>query len=56
MPVGGVSLDNLGSFADAGASGFGIGGALYKPGDTPDVVYARAAAFVDAAAEAGWYK
>ena len=32
LAVGGVSVDNLRSYAQAGASGYGIGSALYKPG------------------------
>jgi 2-dehydro-3-deoxyphosphogalactonate aldolase len=52
LPVGGISQDNIAQFAAAGASGFGIGGALYKPGDSPDLVFERATAFIKAAAEA----
>ena len=32
LAVGGVGTDNIAAFRDAGASGFGIGSALYKPG------------------------
>lgn len=32
LAVGGVTVDNLKSYAEAGASGFGIGSALYRPG------------------------
>jgi len=32
LAVGGVGVDNVGSYAEAGASGYGIGSALYKPG------------------------
>ena len=32
LAVGGVGADNIGSYAEAGASGYGIGSALYKPG------------------------
>ena len=32
LAVGGVGIDNLKSYAGAGASGYGIGSALYKPG------------------------
>lgn len=32
LAVGGVSVDNLATYAAAGASGYGIGSALYKPG------------------------
>ncbi len=34
MPVGGVTPDNMGAYLAAGANGFGIGSALYKPGMT----------------------
>jgi len=32
LPVGGIAPDNMGAWRDAGASGFGIGSALYRPG------------------------
>jgi len=32
LAVGGVGVNNLKSYAQAGASGYGIGSALYKPG------------------------
>lgn len=32
LPVGGVTVGNMGAYRAAGASGFGIGSALYKPG------------------------
>ena len=34
LPVGGISPDNMAAYRVAGASGFGIGSALYKPGMT----------------------
>jgi 2-dehydro-3-deoxyphosphogalactonate aldolase len=43
LPVGGVSTANIGAYIAAGASGFGIGSALYKPGRRTDDVKARAA-------------
>lgn len=46
--VGGVTPDNLAGWRAAGASGFGIGGALFKPGMTADEVGQRARAFVAA--------
>ncbi len=49
FPVGGVNPDNMQDFIEAGAAGFGIGSAVFKPGDTPDIVYKKAKAFVD-----GW--
>jgi 2-dehydro-3-deoxyphosphogalactonate aldolase len=35
LAVGGVGIDNLKTYAQAGASGYGIGSALYKPGRAP---------------------
>jgi len=32
LAVGGVGVDNIATYRDAGASGFGIGSALYTPG------------------------
>lgn len=40
--VGGSNGDDLSTWLAAGASGIGIGGALFRPGDTPDVVVHRA--------------
>ena len=36
LAVGGVGVDNIRDYADAGASGYGIGSALYKPGRPPE--------------------
>ena len=49
FPVGGVNPENMKDFIDAGAAGFGIGSAVFKPGDTPEIVYKKARAFVE-----GW--
>lgn len=46
--VGGVAPDTLADWRRAGASGFGIGSALYKPGMDAAEVGERARAFVDA--------
>lgn len=46
--VGGVAPDGLAGWRSAGASGFGIGSALFKPGKTPAAVGEAAAAFVAA--------
>lgn len=35
LPVGGIGAGNLAAWRAAGAAGFGIGSALYRPGDTP---------------------
>ncbi|HZH28038.1 MAG TPA: 2-dehydro-3-deoxy-6-phosphogalactonate aldolase [Azospirillaceae bacterium] len=49
LPVGGVTPEGIARWRAAGARGFGIGGALYKPGDTADAVAVRARRFVEAA-------
>jgi len=46
--VGGVGPDGFADWVAAGASGFGIGSALYRPGDAPADIAARAAEFVTA--------
>ena len=48
LPVGGITPANLRAFRDAGATGFGIGSALYKPGMDAQAVAASARAFADA--------
>jgi 2-dehydro-3-deoxyphosphogalactonate aldolase len=48
LPVGGVSPETMAAYLAAGAAGFGIGSALYKPGLGAHVVADRAAAFVKA--------
>lgn len=45
FPVGGVTPDNMADYVQAGASGFGLGSALYKAGMTVDMVAARAEQF-----------
>jgi 2-dehydro-3-deoxyphosphogalactonate aldolase len=47
-PVGGVAADNLAQWTAAGATGLGIGGQLYQPGDSAAVVDRRAREFVQA--------
>jgi len=32
FPVGGIGANNMGAYLEAGATGFGIGSSLYKPG------------------------
>ena len=49
VPTGGVSVANLADYRAAGADGFGIGSALYKPGEQAADVSARARAQVAAA-------
>ena len=45
LPVGGITIDNLNVYISAGANGFGIGSALYKPGMTATAVAENAMAF-----------
>jgi 2-dehydro-3-deoxyphosphogalactonate aldolase len=48
LPVGGISLDNMRAYRDAGASGFGIGSSLYKPGRDAQAVGAAGRRWADA--------
>lgn len=48
LPVGGISTDNMGPWLAAGAHGFGLGSALYKPGKSAEAVRQSATAFVAA--------
>lgn len=48
LPVGGITPNTMAPYRAAGATGFGLGSALYKPGFTAADVGLRAKAFVDA--------
>ena len=48
LPVGGITADRMAAYVAAGASGFGIGSALYKSGIGVKDLATRAAAFVAA--------
>jgi 2-dehydro-3-deoxyphosphogalactonate aldolase len=48
VPVGGITPDALAPYLAAGASGFGLGSALYRAGDDAATVAQRATAFVRA--------
>lgn len=48
VPVGGITPEKLAGFVAAGATGVGLGSALYHPGSSASEVASRAAAFVDA--------
>lgn len=48
VPVGGITPTTMAAFVAAGASGFGLGSALYKPGMTAADVRKTADAFVAA--------
>jgi len=52
LPVGGIVPDGLAPWLAAGAGGFGLGSALYRPGFTAAEVSERAQQFVVALAEA----
>ena len=43
LPVGGMDAGTMGAWREAGAAGFGIGSAIYKPGDSAAAVAAKAA-------------
>ncbi len=45
LPVGGISATTMAPWLEAGAAGFGIGSSIYRPGDTPAMVAAKAGAF-----------
>lgn len=48
LPVGGITPDGMAAYLAAGAGGFGLGSALYRPGMAAAGVAANARAFVSA--------
>lgn len=48
LPVGGITLENMPTYLAAGANGFGIGSALYKPGMAAQQVSSNAIKFIAA--------
>lgn len=48
LPVGGITAEAMPAYLTAGANGFGLGSALYRPSLSPDAVARRAAAFATA--------
>ena len=48
LPVGGITTAKMAGYIAAGADGFGLGSALYKPGMSADEVGIRARSFVEA--------
>ena len=50
LPVGGITLENMPTYVKAGANGFGIGSALYKPAMTVNDVTINALKFIAARA------
>lgn len=52
IPVGGIDATNIGAWHRAGATGFGIGSALYKPGIRIGDLRTRADSMIDALGQA----
>jgi 2-dehydro-3-deoxyphosphogalactonate aldolase len=48
LPVGGITPDSMEAYCRAGANGFGIGSALFKPGVAPTELRSSAERFVTA--------
>ena len=48
LPVGGIKPESIKPYVDAGATGFGLGSALYKPGMTVEQIATMARKFVAA--------
>lgn len=48
LPVGGITPESMAGYRAAGASGFGLGSALYRPGDTARTVAEKAKGFQSA--------
>lgn len=48
LPVGGIRPDNMAAYFEAGATGFGIGSQLYKPGMDETAIKRAADAFMSA--------
>lgn len=48
LPVGGVEAANIPAWLRAGAAGFGIGGSIFKPGDTAGDVARKAGVLMQA--------
>ena len=46
LPVGGISIDNMRDYWQAGANGFGIGGSLFHSGKSIEAISASAQEFV----------
>ncbi len=46
LPVGGINLENMTAYLEAGANGFGLGSALYRPEDSAASVAKNAATYV----------
>ncbi|MEW9855172.1 2-dehydro-3-deoxy-6-phosphogalactonate aldolase [Novosphingobium sp. M1R2S20] len=53
LVVGGITPDTMQPWHAAGANGYGLGSALYRPGTTAEEIFTRASAFAAAWAELG---
>ena len=53
LVVGGIQADDVADWLSAGANGFGLGGALYRPGQSASLVHGQAVRFTSAVAQAG---
>lgn len=56
LPTGGIQPEDIEAYYQAGASGFCLGSALYRPGDTPELVSKKAAVFIAAIRQLGQLK
>ncbi len=54
LPVGGITPESMAAYRSAGATGFGIGSALYKPGMSAADVSEQALRFADAWRSIAW--
>lgn len=50
IPVGSITAENMAAYWQAGANGFGLGSALYRPGMTLDAIRDHAAHFLHSVA------
>lgn len=50
LVVGGVTPQSMAAWSAAGANGFGLGGGLYRPGDSAEETHRRAREYVEALA------
>lgn len=46
--VGGVTAESMRSWLDSGADGFGLGGGIYRPGQSPEETLGKARSYVGA--------
>ncbi len=51
VAVGGIGVANAREWIGAGADGLGVGGSVYRPGDSADAVFRKASALIDSIGE-----